>query len=77
MTDRSKLTVGPDSALDLDGVLAFLPRTDEEVLDTRAWLAWLELWRCEDADVTPRAVGGSAVQDPNPEGEHDDHDPHG
>lgn len=30
-----------------DGVLAFVPRSDDEVLDTRAWLAWLELWRCE------------------------------
>jgi AcrR family transcriptional regulator len=31
-----------------DGVLAFLPRSGEELLDTRAWLAWLELWRSED-----------------------------
>jgi AcrR family transcriptional regulator len=30
-----------------DGVLAFLPRSEPELLDTRAWLAWLELWRCE------------------------------
>jgi len=31
-----------------DGVLAFLPRSGEELLDTRAWLGWLELWRSED-----------------------------
>jgi AcrR family transcriptional regulator len=31
-----------------DGVLAFLPRDGDELLDTRAWLAWLELWRSED-----------------------------
>jgi AcrR family transcriptional regulator len=31
----------------LDGVLAFIPRTSEEVLDARAWLGWLELWRSE------------------------------
>jgi AcrR family transcriptional regulator len=32
----------------LDGILAFLPRNGDELLDTRAWLAWLELWRSED-----------------------------
>ena len=32
----------------LGGVLAFLPGDSEGVLDTRAWLAWLELWRSED-----------------------------
>lgn len=31
-----------------DGILSFLPRSDDEVLDARTWLAWLELWRCED-----------------------------
>lgn len=31
-----------------DGILTFLPRSDDEVLDARTWLAWLELWRCED-----------------------------
>ena len=31
-----------------DGILAFVPRSDREVLDTRAWLAWLELWRSQD-----------------------------
>jgi AcrR family transcriptional regulator len=31
-----------------DGVLALLPRNDDELLEARAWLAWLELWRCED-----------------------------
>jgi AcrR family transcriptional regulator len=37
-----------DAESETDGALAFLPRSDDEVLDTRAWLAWLELWRCED-----------------------------
>src|SRR3954470_21593201 len=32
----------------IHGMPAFLPREPEEVLDTRAWLAWLELWRVED-----------------------------
>jgi AcrR family transcriptional regulator len=32
----------------IDGVLAFVPRDGEEVLETRAWLGWLELWRAED-----------------------------
>ncbi|WP_341927854.1 helix-turn-helix domain-containing protein [Nocardioides psychrotolerans] len=32
-----------------DGVLAFLPREPEEVLDVRAWLAWCELDRDEEA----------------------------
>ena len=27
--------------------VAFLPRHGEELLDTCAWLAWLELWRVE------------------------------
>ena len=31
-----------------DGVLAFVPRHGEEVLEARAWLGWLELWRVED-----------------------------
>ena len=30
-----------------EGAGAFLPRDAEEVLDERAWLAWLELWRSE------------------------------
>ena len=37
---------GPRAAT--GGISAFLPRDDDEVLDTRAWLAWLELWRVED-----------------------------
>jgi AcrR family transcriptional regulator len=32
----------------LDGALAFVPRSDDEVLDARAWLGWLELWRSEE-----------------------------
>ena len=31
-----------------DGVLAFLPREPEEVLDVRAWLGWCELDRDEE-----------------------------
>jgi AcrR family transcriptional regulator len=30
-----------------EGSGAFLPRDGEELLDERAWLAWLELWRSE------------------------------
>ncbi len=33
---------------EVDGILAFLPRDADEILETRAWLAWLELWRVED-----------------------------
>ena len=32
----------------LDGALAFIPRTADEVIDARTWLAWLELWRSEE-----------------------------
>jgi AcrR family transcriptional regulator len=31
------------------GPLAFLPLHADDVLDARAWLAWLELWRSEDS----------------------------
>jgi AcrR family transcriptional regulator len=31
-----------------DGALAFLPRSGDEILEARAWLAWLELWRSEE-----------------------------
>lgn len=31
-----------------DGALAFIPRTSDEVIDARSWLAWLELWRSEE-----------------------------
>ena len=31
-----------------DGALAFIPRSGDELLDARAWLAWLELWRSEE-----------------------------
>ncbi len=30
-----------------EGPLAFVPQSDDELLDVRAWLAWLELWRTE------------------------------
>src|SRR3954453_13157747 len=33
----------------VDGPLAFLPAGGDDVVDARAWLAWLELWRSEDA----------------------------
>jgi AcrR family transcriptional regulator len=35
-----------------EGVLAFLPNGDEDVLNTRAWLAWVELGR-SDPHVEP------------------------
>jgi AcrR family transcriptional regulator len=35
-----------------EGVLAFLPHDDDDVLNTRAWLAWVELGR-SDPDVEP------------------------
>jgi AcrR family transcriptional regulator len=35
------------------GVLAFLPRDDDGVLTTRAWLAWLELGRSDPAVEPP------------------------
>jgi AcrR family transcriptional regulator len=44
--DRSSIT---------RGVLAFLPADPDEVVDTRAWLAWLELWRSDESLVN--AVG--------------------
>jgi hypothetical protein len=31
------------------GALAFLPGDAEEVVEARAWLAWLELWRSDDS----------------------------
>jgi AcrR family transcriptional regulator len=37
------------SRIDEDGPLAFLPRDLDEVVDARVWLAWLEMWRSEDA----------------------------
>lgn len=30
-----------------DGVLAFVPRHQEEIRETRVWLGWLEMWRSE------------------------------
>ncbi|HEY0905306.1 MAG TPA: helix-turn-helix domain-containing protein [Marmoricola sp.] len=40
-----------------DGALAFLPQDADDVVDARAWLAWLELWRSEDNLATP--IGGA------------------
>jgi AcrR family transcriptional regulator len=37
-----------DRRIDTDGAIAFLPVDDDGVLHTRAWLAWLELWRSEE-----------------------------
>jgi AcrR family transcriptional regulator len=34
------------------GVAAFLPVDDDDVLDDRAWLAWLELWRTDNGLLT-------------------------
>jgi AcrR family transcriptional regulator len=31
------------------GALAFLPADADEVVEARAWLAWLELWRSDDS----------------------------
>ncbi len=31
-----------------EGVGAFLPATDDDVLSARAWLGWLELWRSDE-----------------------------
>ena len=38
-----------------DGVVAFLPADLDGVVDARAWLGWLELWRSED--ILLEAVG--------------------
>ncbi|HEX6149458.1 helix-turn-helix domain-containing protein [Nocardioides sp.] len=32
-----------------EGALAFLPATDDDVVDARVWLAWCELWRSDPA----------------------------
>lgn len=32
-----------------EGALAFLPLTDDDVVDARVWLAWCELWRSDPA----------------------------
>jgi AcrR family transcriptional regulator len=45
-TGRARI-VSLTAEIELDGALAFLPRSDDELLDARTWLAWLELWRCE------------------------------
>lgn len=37
----------------LEGVGAFLPEADDDVLITRAWLAWVELARSDDAVEPP------------------------
>jgi AcrR family transcriptional regulator len=37
----------------LEGVPAFLPQDDDQVLSTRAWLAWVELARSDDAVEPP------------------------
>jgi AcrR family transcriptional regulator len=45
-----------DSRILRDGLLAFLPADLDDVVDARAWLAWLELWRSDEALLT--AVDG-------------------
>jgi TetR/AcrR family transcriptional repressor of bet genes len=37
-----------EQRLEFDGVAAFLPGHDDEVVDARAWLGWLEMWRSDD-----------------------------
>jgi AcrR family transcriptional regulator len=37
-----------ESRATAEGALALLPASSDHVLDARAWLAWQELWRCED-----------------------------
>lgn len=37
-----------DRRVPFDGVGAFLPRSDDDVLASRAWLGWLELWRTDE-----------------------------
>ncbi|MGH3347531.1 MAG: TetR/AcrR family transcriptional regulator [Nocardioides sp.] len=32
-----------------EGASAFLPATDDDVVDARVWLAWCELWRSDPA----------------------------
>jgi len=32
-----------------EGAAAFLPATDDDVVDARVWLAWAELWRSDPA----------------------------
>ena len=46
-TSKRRLSSLQAASLD-DGVLGFLPRYDDELLDARAWLAWQELWRSEE-----------------------------
>jgi hypothetical protein len=43
------------------GVLAFVPGDAEEVLDARAWLAWLELWRSDESLTT--ALSGVRLEE--------------
>ncbi len=38
-----------DYRAEAEGVFAFLPQSDLHVVESRAWLAWEELWRCEDS----------------------------
>ncbi|WP_426246405.1 hypothetical protein [Nocardioides sp. LHG3406-4] len=38
-----------ESRVRTEGVGAFVPVDDDDVLATRAWLGWLELWRSDDA----------------------------
>jgi AcrR family transcriptional regulator len=43
------------------GPLAFLPLQADDVVDARAWLAWLELWRSEDS--LAEAIGNARLDE--------------
>lgn len=38
-----------EARIPFEGVLAFLPSTDDQVVDARAWWGWLEVGRAEDS----------------------------
>lgn len=46
ISGRRRLTEISDR-LPSEGLSAFLPRTDDQLVDTRVWLGWSELWRSE------------------------------
>ena len=60
ITARARLD-GIHRRVRTDGVRAFLPAADDEVLQTRAWLGWLELWR-SDAGLT-QMVGAAREEE--------------
>lgn len=44
---RDRFLAAQDRYDDERGLLALLPGCDDEILDARAWLGWLELWRSD------------------------------